>query len=44
MVQLTHIRAGRIEGGRAFLMEHCGAETPEEVLAGFLTSITTMDI
>lgn len=37
MVQLTHIRAGRIEGGRAFLMEHCGAETPEEVLAGFLT-------
>lgn len=37
MVQLTHIRAGRIEGGRAFLMEHCGAEPPEEVLAGFLT-------
>lgn len=37
MVQLTHIRAGRIEGGRAFLMEHCGAEAPEEVLAGFLT-------
>lgn len=37
MVQLTHIRAGRIEGGQAFLMEHCGAETPEEVLAGFLT-------
>ena len=30
MVQLTHIRAGRIEGGRAFLMEHCGAEAPEE--------------
>ena len=29
MVQLTHIRAGRIEGGRAFLMEHCGAEAPE---------------
>lgn len=37
MVQLTHIRAGRIEGGRAFLMEHCGAESPEDVLAGFLT-------
>ena len=37
MVQLTHIRAGRIEGGRAFLMEHCGAEPPEDVLAGFLT-------
>ena len=37
MVQLTHIRAGRIEGGRAFLMEQCGAEAPEDVLAGFLT-------
>lgn len=37
MVQLTHIRAGRIEGARAFLMEHCGAEPPEDVLAGFLT-------
>ena len=37
MVQLTHIRAGRIEGGRAFLMERCGQEAPEAVLAGFLT-------
>lgn len=37
MVHLTHIRAGRIEGGRAFLMENCGAEEPESILAGFLT-------
>lgn len=37
MVQLTHIRAGRIEGGRAFLMENCGADEPESILAGFLT-------
>ena len=37
MVQLTHIRAGRMEGGRSFLMENCGTETPQAVLAGFLT-------
>ncbi|MEG0740879.1 MAG: excinuclease ABC subunit UvrC [Clostridia bacterium] len=37
MVQLTHIRAGRMEGGRAFLLENCGMEEPEQILAGFLT-------
>ena len=37
MVQLTHIRAGRMEGGRAILMERCGQEEPEQVLAQFVT-------
>ena len=37
MVQLTHIRAGRMEGGRAFLMENSGDETPADVLANFIT-------
>ena len=37
MVQLTHIRAGRMEGGRAFLLENSGDEPIEEVLAHFLT-------
>ncbi len=36
MVQLTHIRAGRMEGGRAFLMEHSGGEEPADILAHFL--------
>ena len=37
MAHLTHIRAGRIEGGRAFLLENCGAEEPDVLLANFLT-------
>ena len=37
MVQLTHIRAGRMEGGRAFLMEHSGDEEPGVILANFIT-------
>ncbi|MBQ8150614.1 MAG: excinuclease ABC subunit UvrC [Clostridia bacterium] len=37
MVQLTHIRAGRMEGGRAILMEGCGGDEPEQILAQFLT-------
>lgn len=37
MVQLTHVRAGRIEGGRAFLMKGCGTEEPEQILSNFLT-------
>ncbi|MEG0640715.1 MAG: excinuclease ABC subunit UvrC [Clostridia bacterium] len=37
MVQLTHIRAGRIEGGRAFLLEGCGGEEPAQILEDFLT-------
>lgn len=37
MVQLTHIRAGRMEGGRSILLEGCGGEEPEQILAQFLT-------
>jgi len=37
MVHLTHIRSGRIESGRAFLLEDCGAEEPDVLLANFLT-------
>ncbi len=37
MVQLTHIRGGRMEGGRAFLMEHSGGEEPADILSSFLT-------
>ncbi len=37
MVHLTHIRAGRIEGGQAFLMENAGDEEPENILSNFLT-------
>lgn len=37
MVQLTHIRAGRMEGGRSFLLENSGDEEPGDVLANFLT-------
>lgn len=37
MVHLTHIRAGRMEGGQSFLMENAGDEEPENILANFLT-------
>lgn len=37
MVQLTHIRGGRMEGGRSFLMEQSGGESPEDILQSFLT-------
>ncbi len=37
MVQLTHIRGGRMEGGHAYLIAGCGTEPPEDVLAGFIT-------
>lgn len=37
MVQLTHIRGGRMEGGHAYLMESCGTEPPEDVLQSFIT-------
>jgi len=37
MVQLTHIRAGRMEGGRAILMEGCGGEEPAQILSQVLT-------
>lgn len=37
MVNLTHIRGGRMEGGRSFLMTGSGGEPPEEILSSFLT-------
>ena len=37
MVQLTHIRGGRMEGGRAILFTGCGGEEPEQVIAQFIT-------
>ena len=37
MVHLTHIRAGRMEGGRSFLLENSGDEEPGEILANFIT-------
>lgn len=37
MVQLTHIRGGRMEGGHSFLMEQSGGESPEDILQSFLT-------
>ena len=37
MVQLTHIRAGRMEGGRAILMEGCGSDEPAQILSQVLT-------
>ena len=37
MVQLTHIRGGRMEEGRSILMEGCGGEEPAQILSQFLT-------
>ncbi len=37
MLQLTHIRGGRMEGSRAFLLEHCGGDDPAELIGSFLT-------
>lgn len=37
MVQLTHVRSGRIEGSQSFLLESCGSEAVPELLSGFLT-------
>ena len=37
MVQLTHIRGGRMEEGRSILMEGCGGEDPAQILSQFLT-------
>ena len=36
MLQITHIRGGRMEGGRAFLLENCGGDSPDELIAGFI--------
>ena len=37
IVQVLHIRGGRIEGGQAYLMENSGGDTPAELIEGFLT-------
>lgn len=37
MVQLTHIRGGRMEGGRAFLIENSVTEEPDQIIANFIT-------
>ena len=36
MIQITHIRAGRMEGSRSFLLERCGEENPGDLIAGFM--------
>ena len=37
MLHLLHIRGGRMEGGRSYLLEHCGLDDPAGLIAGFLT-------
>ena len=37
IVQLLHIRGGKIEGGQAYVLENCGDETPAELIEGFMT-------
>ncbi|NLO86743.1 MAG: excinuclease ABC subunit UvrC [Clostridiales bacterium] len=37
MVQLTHIRGGKMEGGRAFLIENSVTEEPDQIIANFIT-------
>ena len=37
MLQLTHVRGGRMEGSRSFLLERCGEDDPADLIAGFLT-------
>lgn len=37
MVQLMHVRGGRMEGADSFLLEGDGAEEPSELLSSFLT-------
>lgn len=36
VVQLLHIRGGRIEGGQAFVLENCGGDSPAELIEGFI--------
>jgi len=36
IVQLLHIRSGRIEGGQAYVLENCGGDTPAEIIEGFI--------
>ena len=37
IVQLLHIRGGRIEGGQAYVLENCGDETAAGLIEGFIT-------
>jgi excinuclease ABC subunit C len=37
VVQVLHIRSGRIEGGQAFVLENTGGDPPEEIIEGFIT-------
>jgi excinuclease ABC subunit C len=37
VVQLLHIRGGRIEGGQAYTLENAGGTEPNELIEGFLT-------
>lgn len=37
MVQLMHIREGRMEDGRAFLIENSVTEEPDQIIANFIT-------
>jgi excinuclease ABC subunit C len=37
IVQLLHIRGGRIEGGQAYVLEGAGGDEPGDILEGFIT-------
>ena len=37
IVQLLHIRGGRIEGGQAFVLENSGGDEPADIIEGFIT-------
>ena len=37
VMQVTHIRAGRMEGSRSFVLDGCGRDDPAELTASFLT-------
>ena len=37
IVQLLHIRGGRIEGGQAYVLENSGGDDPADILEGFIT-------
>lgn len=37
LLQISHIRAGRLEGSRSYVMESYGQENPAELISSFLT-------
>ncbi|MCE5343107.1 MAG: excinuclease ABC subunit UvrC [Eubacteriales bacterium] len=37
VVQVMHIRGGRIEGGQAYTLENTGGDPPGEIIEGFIT-------